>query len=1017
MSAKRFVILSLCLVLVFGFYAKTTLGANILYVANLRDEGFIQKDKIIQDFMRGLGHTVILIDDQESEADTEAAAQAADIDLVYISETVGSGGIKNEITEVDVPMIIGEPWAWDEMGLDTGGGGGNDVATTDITIVSPGHPLAAGLTGTVAVLTDVSKDGAIARFARTHVGGDGIAIATWTDAAGTIFDVLMVYEKGDRLAKAPADGSSIIAANTRIGFGFDERSFELWNDNAFLLLEAAINYIVRDRDAAQVGNPYDGETDVDSQTVCTWTPGETAETHDVYFGTDFTAVSEASRTDTHDALKAQAQEPNSFDPGLLALGTTYYWRVDEVSAAPDNTVSKGIVWSFTVEPYSIVVQSIQATASSQDLDFTAENTINGSGLDEADLHGVDATTMWLSNVGDPAVWIQYAFDRAYKLDKMLVWNSNQELELVFGFGVKEVTLEVSTNGTDWTVLENVQQFAQAPGAEGYVANTIIDFNGAMVQFVKISVNSGYGTLLGRYGLSEVRFFYIPTFATRPNPETGATDVAPDVMLTWGRDGREAGSHDVYVGLNPDDLTLAGTVSESSFDTLALDLQLSETYSWRVDEVNEAMDPNTWIGDVWSFTTADAISIDDMESYEDAESLEIWATWVDGFEDSTNGSLVGNGTVGTPETDIVHGGSQSLPMHYDNSAAAQSEATRTFDAPMDWAGHGVQGLVLYFQGSASNTGGSLYVKINGTKVPFDGDPAALMRGGWNKWYIPLADVAGDLSGVTSLTIGIDGGGMGVVYVDDILLTGDARELVTPVDPGSAGLLAHYALDGNAMDSSGNGNHGALVGNLQWVALGQIGGALEFVDGAGDYVDLGNPPILDQGTNDWTVSAWVKVASMPGDDMIIFSKGGDGGGGIRYEMLFRDDNNGDIKILVDDDGSGNYGKHDPQTEVNGLIDDEWHHIVIMRRNGTDLRVYVDRVEDMGVINHSESTIPADYDLSGTSQGNAHIGANWSFSNQEVQKFFGVGLIDDVRVYNRALSVGEVNGLGGGIWPFDI
>ena len=353
------------------------------------------------------------------------------------------------------------------------------------------------------------------------------------------------------------------------------------------------------------------------------------------------------------------------------------------------------------------------------------------------------------------------------------------------------------------------------------------------------------------------------------------------------------------------------------------------------------------------------------------------------------------------------------MHYDNSAAAQSEATRTFDAPMDWAGHGVQGLVLYFQGSASNTGGSLYVKINGTKVAFDGDPAALMRGGWNKWYIPLADVAGNLSGVTSLTIGIDGGGIGVVYVDDIFLTGDARELVTPVDPGAAGLLAHYELDGNAMDSSGNGNHGAIVGDPQWVALGQIGGALEFVDGAGDYVDLGNPPILDQGTNDWTVSAWVKVASMPGNDMIIFSKGGDGGGGIRYEMLFRDDNNGDIKILVDD----NDKKYDPQTEVNGLIDDEWHHIVIMRRNGTDLRVYVDRVEDMGVTNHSESTIPADYDLSGTSQGNAHIGANWSFSNQEVQKFFGVGLIDDVRVYNRALSVGEVNGLGGGIWPFDI
>ena len=108
MSAKRVVMLSLCLVLVFGCYAKTTLAANILYIANLRDQGFVEKDKIIQDFMESLGHTLVLFDDQQSEADTEAAALMPAIVLIYISETVGSGGIKNAITELDVPMIIGE---------------------------------------------------------------------------------------------------------------------------------------------------------------------------------------------------------------------------------------------------------------------------------------------------------------------------------------------------------------------------------------------------------------------------------------------------------------------------------------------------------------------------------------------------------------------------------------------------------------------------------------------------------------------------------------------------------------------------------------------------------------------------------------------------------------------------------------------------------------------------------------------------------------------------------------------
>ena len=834
MSTKRFLILSLCLVLVFGCYARTTLGANILYVANLRDQGFIQNDKILQDFMISLGHTIIPIDDEESKEATRAAAMDPSIDLVYISETVGSGGIKNEITDIDVPIIVGEPWAWDEMGMDTGGGGGNDVTTTDITIVNPGHPLAAGLTGTVAVLTDVSKDGATARFARCFVGGDGISIATWDDA-GTIKDFLVVYEKGDRLAKKPGDGSSIIAANIRIGLGFDERAIWLINDNGFLLFEAAINYIMRDRDSAQVVNPYDGETDVDTQTVCTWIPGETAERHDVYFGTNFSDVSEASRTDTRDVLKAQAQEPNSFDPGLLALGTTYYWRVDEVSAAPDNTVSKGIVWSFTVEPYSIAVPSILATASSQHSDNSPENTIDGSGLDEADLHGTAAETMWLSATGDPAVWIQFAFDRAYKLDRMLVWNSNQAVESFAGFGAKEVTIEVSTNGTDWTVLENVLQFAQAPGAAGYAANTMVDFNGATAQFVRISVNSGYGPM-GQYGLSEVRFLYIPTFATRPNPETGAIDVAPDVTLSWGRDGREAGSHDVYVGLNPDDLTLAGTVSESSFDTLALDLQVGETYSWRVDEVNEAMDPSTWIGDVWSFSTREYRVVDDFEDYDDSAGSEIFSTWTDGFDNPENGSQVGHAFPPYAEQTIVQNGSESMPFYYDNSTASFSEATASIAdlaVGQDWSKHGVKVLWLYFNGDVTNAvGEQLYVKLNGSKVVYDGPANALRQGTWVRWGIELTAFGVDLGNVTELTIGFERtgavGGAGRVFFDHIGLHRVAPEPVEEIflEAEAADIMGASwrlydeptASGGKHIGSEdGDGNDGDTAPGAEWVAV--------------------------------------------------------------------------------------------------------------------------------------------------------------------------------------------------------
>ena len=513
--------------------------------------------------------------------------------------------------------------------------------------------------------------------------------------------------------------------------------------------------------------PGDKETAVGLDQVLSWIPGEFVNTHDVYLGTSFDDVSDASADNPMGVLISQGQMENAFDPGRLPFGEAYYWRVDEVNGAPDFTVFKGDVWSFTVEPFSVPITQITATTSSSFGDSVAENTINGSGLAD-DLHGLSAGEMWIS-AGIPAT-IEYAFDRAYKLHELWIWNSNQLIESFVGFGAKDVVIEHSLDGENWTVLDGVGPLAQGPGAAGYAHNNTIDFGDAVAQHVRVTINSVHG-FAPQASLSEVRFFFIPTFATRPNPDSGATNVAPDSSLSWGRNGREADRHEVYVGPDPDNLTLAGGVSESSFDTLALDLQLGQSYAWRVDEVNEAMDASTWEGTVWSFTTADTIPIDDMESYRDEEFLEIWATWIDGFDDPANGSLVG-GAAGLPETGIVHGGRQSLPMDYGNAAAARSEAMRTFDTPMDWTKHGVQGLVLHFQGSSDNTAGQLYVKINDTRVAYEGDASNLMISEWSAWYIPLANVAGNLSRVNSLTIGIDGGGAGVVYVDDIFLAAGA-----------------------------------------------------------------------------------------------------------------------------------------------------------------------------------------------------------------------------------------------------
>jgi hypothetical protein len=58
----------------------------------------------------------------------------------------------------------------------------------------------------------------------------------------------------------------------------------------------------------------------------------------------------------------------------------------------------------------------------------------------------------LSGGGPQPTWIQYALDKVYKLDQALIWNSNQALESLLGFGAKGITVEYSTDGTTWNTL-------------------------------------------------------------------------------------------------------------------------------------------------------------------------------------------------------------------------------------------------------------------------------------------------------------------------------------------------------------------------------------------------------------------------------------------------------------------------------------------------------------------------------------------------------------------------------------
>jgi hypothetical protein len=448
-----------------------------------------------------------------------------------------------------------------------------------------------------------------------------------------------------------------------------------------------------------------------------------------------------------------------------------------------------------------------------------------------------------------------------------------------------------------------------------------------------------------------------------------------------------------------------TVTETSHGPLSLDL--GQTYYWKISEVNMAETPTTWEGNVWNFATRKFTVIDDFESYNDLdptdpESNRIFMTWLDGYEQPTNGSLVGYDVPPFAEQTIVHGGKQSMPFFFSNTGgAASSEAELTLSPAQDWTTGGVKTLSLWFSGDPNNTAAQMYVKINGSKVAYDGDASNLTVAAWQPWNIDLASFGAGLQNVTKLTIGIDGNGAaGTLLFDDIRLYPYDRQLITPAEPSNIGLVGHYKLDQDATDSSGNNNHGALGGDPQWTA-GKIGGALDF-DGD-DYVDCGNPSQLDFGTASWSVSAWIKMPAST-DNRNIFAKGGDSAGGIRY-MLNVSETEGHKACLTVDDNATKV-----QSTSSVTVDDgQWHHVVGIR-DGSTLRLYVDGVQDGASVPLSDG-----YDLSGTSQANAYIGAGWNYETSVVQKYF-IGVIDDVRIYSQALSAEEIAWLAGRTKPFD-
>ena len=222
-------------------------------------------------------------------------------------------------------------------------------------------------------------------------------------------------------------------------------------------------------------------------------------------------------------------------------------------------------------------------------------------------------------------------------------------------------------------------------------------------------------------------------------------------------------------------------------------------------------------------------------------------------------------------------------------------------------------------------------------------------------------------------------------------------INPLHPLSRGLVGYWLFNegsgSRAADISGHGNHGTLKNmspNAQDSGWGgsKFGGGLQF-DGVDDYVDCGNNASLDI-TDAITVEAWVNINV--DESGRIASKHG---GGSYGWTLIRGVSNDNIEWRISTTGSDWNGGF---TSLNIFKINTWYHIVATY-DGSYMRMYVNGVEDTG----------GDFPVSLTGSINV-APASTQIGRDEVSGTSGCfpGTIDEVRIYNHALTAAEVKQL---------
>jgi hypothetical protein len=728
--------------------------------------------------------------------------------------------------------------------------------------------------------------------------------------------------------------------------------------------------------SAKNPTPSGNATGVNPNIILNWTPGAGAVSHDVYFGTDHNGVNNAT-IDSNEYMGNQdtnSWDPNSYDSNGLAWETTYHWRIDSVGARCE---SKGDVWSFTTWVDPTLVSRWEFDEGEGDIAYDSAGDNDGTLVGD---------TNWVTGkIGDYA--LEFDGDGDY-VEVPAHSSINQNSMTKFSAGA-------------WIYPKTLGGFNQGRiiSKRFYGYDFYIYSSGNLEVYIPHTTTSAQRQTDSGNAFSLDEWTYVAFTYNEDNDkkikiyangvlQTGGTDIAGDGSLCDDSfDSLKIGRY--YYSAEPryfdgkiDDVRIydralsAGDIWQLYREGLSEKAFAPSPEDGKIDVV----DPNVVLS--WSpgknVLTHDVYFGTDFNEVDNANTSstqymgnqnEIW--WdtnnydSNGLEPSTtfywridevNDPCVWKGDVWSFTT-------LGSPYKSTNPNPANNATEISLSSDLSWtAGLGATSHDVYFGTSSPGT-------FCGNQTGTTYDPGILTDGKTYYWRIDEKNAAGTT-------------------------TGDVWSFTTWVDPNLVSRWEFDEGDGTTAYDSAGDNNGTLVGDPCWVS-GKVGNyALDF-DGNGDYVQVPDDNSLTP-SDALTISAWIYINEISWSDRtaIVCKYYSSGGSKDRAYIVELGKNgepdNSTVCISVSQTTNPFNGKQTCGTTQ--LQAGQWYHIATTFEPDHQ-EVYVDGIEE------TDDTDTAIADFIANNDQPLYIGFN-----KEENTYFD-GTIDDVRIYNRALSAGDI------------